>query len=417
METAPARADIRRWVARGGAALLGLALGWVLVPDKLSALALSRNDPEGAVAARATSDALAAAGDKALQAKLYAVAEAYGGQSLDRSLFNVVALRVIGLSREARNADDPKAGGYMALAGQLGWRDTPTQLWYVNTASQLGDYEIAMQRADALLRRREFAGDVMAFVRGAAVDPKARASILARLVENPGWRDRLFLDGKTMPEQQKQGLETLIAALRQSSAPVTREEIAPYLDGLIRGGDPGRAWQVWAMAFGGKQSGSQGGNQGVWPRDPDFREAAALSSTAATALPFDWAIEAPAGVTTRFGSAGSLILDIDSRRRGQVAQQFMRLAPGAWHFEAVLDGTVPRADSLLEWTIACHPSRIDVESGPIRTATAGGKTVMSFDFSISPAECASQHLVLAAGSANASSSGSITIDRVAITPR
>lgn len=399
-----------RWAARGGAGVLGLLLGLVLVPNSLSALALSRNDPEAAVAARPTSDALAAAGDQAMTAKRYAIAEAYGRQSLARSPFNVVALRVVGLSREARNADDDKAAGYMALAGQLGWRDTPTQLWYVNTASQIGEYEIAMQRADALLRRREFSDEVLAFVRGAATKEAARGSILARLVENPGWRDRLFLDAKTMPEQQKLGVETLIASLRKSSAPVTREEIAPYLDGLIRAGDPGRAYRTWVLAFGDRTD--------QWPRDPDFREAAAASMTATVALPFDWQISSPQGITTRFGSKGGLELGIESRRRNVVAQQLMRLPPGAYHFEARLAGNAPRADTLLNWTIVCDPSRIDADSGAKRTTPSASGTTMSFDFTVrSDAVCDSQRLTLAGGSANASGTASIMIDRVAITAR
>ena len=409
METAPARTDAKRWAARGAAGLVGLLIGIVMLPNGLSALALSRNDAKAAVSDRATAETLAAAGEAALAGKRYDEAEAYARQSLARSRLNVVALRVAGLAREGRNAEDERAAGFMALAGQLGWRDTPTQVWYVNTASAIGEYEIAMQRADALLRRQEYPGQILAFVRAAGAIDQARPSVLARLVENPAWRPRLFLDAATMSEDQHQGLTALIAALRHSPAPVRREEIAPYLDGLVRARDPGRAYQVWTTAFGGK-------NQG-WPRDPQFREAAALSGTVATALPFDWQIQPPPGVTARFDPQGGLTLDLGARRRGDVAQQLMRLAPGAYRFEATLAGSQARADMLLHWAITCLPSRIEAEAGPVGIATGSGGTVMHFDFRIPPNVCESQRLKLAGGSSNVGGSPSITISRVSIAGR
>lgn len=410
METAPTPAKAGRWAARLGAGLLGVALGWAMLPDTLAALSLSRNAPKSAVAQRATDETLAAAADAAFRQRRFADAATLADQALTHSLFNVVALRVAGLSREAANADDPLAPGFMALAGQLGWRDTITQLWYVDKASRLGEYEIALQRADALLRRHEYPDQVLGFVRASANDPKMRPAIMARLADGPAWRPRLFLDARQMPEEQRQGIEALVTALRRTQHPVTRTEIAPYIDTLIRDGAIGSAFRVHQLAFGTGASGRDG------LRDPDFREVAARNDGNSPAQSFDWAISAPLGISTGFDSAGGLTIGLEARRRGMVAQQLLTLAPGAYRLDTTLDGTVPRARDLLRWSIDCMPSRIETDTGPARQAIENGGTAMAVDFSVGATDCAYQRLTLDAGS-SLGSAATITVRRVTITRR
>lgn len=412
METAPTRADARRWAARAGAGLLGLALAWVMVPDSISALSLSRNDAASAAAQHATDETLAAAGEAAFRERRYADARSLADRALTHSLFNVVAWRVAGLSREAISANDETAANYMALAGQLGWRDTLTQLWYIDKASRLGEYEIALQRADALLRRQEYSDQVLGFVRAGALDPKIRPAILARLAEAPGWRPRLFLDARTMPEEQRQGVEALVGALRHTPHPVTRAEITPYIDTLIRAGAIGGAYRIYDLAFGVTQAAD--GNR---LHDPDFRQSAARGDTSTSpAQSFDWTISAPLGITTGFDPAGGLTLALDPRRRGTVAQQLLALPAGAYRFDARLAGAVPRARELMRWTIECVPSRIETDAGPVQVGAAGGGTAMQFDFSVGN-DCPYQRLRADAGASTIGSATTLTIRSVAIRPR
>ena len=412
METAPTPAKAGRWAARTGAGLLGLALGWAMLPDSLAALSLSRNNPSGAVAHRATDETLAAAADAAFRKHRYADAEKLADAALDRSLFNVVALRVAGLAREARNADDPLAPGYMALAGQMGWRDTLTQLWYIDKASRLGEYEIALQRADALLRRQEYSDQVLGFVRAGALDPKIRPAILARLADGPGWRPRLFLDSRKMSEEERQGIEALVAALRQTPHPVTRAEIAPYIDSLIRAGAIASAFRIHQLAFGAKDGTGENGL-----RDPAFREVASRGDINSTNLSFDWRINAPLGISTGFDPAGGLAITLGARRRGTVAQQLLALSPGSYRLEMQLDGTVARARDLLRWSIDCMPSRVGTDIGPAQLNAGAGASTMTVDFNIAAGDCAYQRLTLDAGSSTLASDTDIVIRRVTISRR
>ncbi|MGF7146782.1 tetratricopeptide (TPR) repeat protein [Sphingomonas zeicaulis] len=412
MEIAPTRADARRWAARAGAGLLGLALAWAMVPDSLSALSLSRNDAATAAAQHPTDETLAAAGDAAFRNRRYAEARGLADQALSHSLFNVVAWRVAGLSREAISADDESAASYMALAGQLGWRDTLTQLWYIDKASRLGEYEIALQRADALLRRQEYSDQVLGFVRAGALDPKIRPAILARLADAPGWRPRLFLDARTMPEEQRQGIEALVGALRRTPHPVTRAEITPYIDTLIRAGAIGGAYRIYDLAFGVTKAAD--GNR---LHDPDFRQSAARGETTTSpAQSFDWTISAPLGISTGFDPAGGLTLAIEPRRRGTVAQQLLALPPGAYRFDARLAGTEPRARDLMRWMVECVPSRVETDAGPVQVSQVGSTTAMQFDFSVS-ADCPYQRLTGDAGSSTVGSASNVTVRSVAIRPR
>ncbi|AHE52341.1 hypothetical protein [Sphingomonas sanxanigenens] len=412
METAPTRADARRWAARAGAGLLGLALAWVMVPDSLSALSLSRNDAATAAAQHPTDETLAAAGDAAFRNRRYAEARALADRALTHSLFNVVAWRVAGLSREAISADDESAASYMALAGQLGWRDTLTQLWYIDKASRLGEYEIALQRADALLRRQEYSDQVLGFVRAGALDPKIRPAILARLAEAPGWRPRLFLDARTMSEEQRQGVEALVGALRRTPHPVTRAEITPYIDTLIRAGAIGSAYRIYDLAFGATKAAD--GNR---LHDPDFRQSAARGDvTTSPAQSFDWTISAPLGITTGFDPAGGLTIAIDPRRRGTVAQQLLALPAGAYRFDARLAGAVPQARELIRWTVECLPSRVEADAAPAEISQGAGATAMQFDFAVAN-DCPYQRLTAEAGASTIGSATTLTIRSVAIKPR
>jgi tetratricopeptide (TPR) repeat protein len=213
-------------------------------------------------------DALQAAGQ-------LPAAESFARQALKYSLTKVEALRVMGLAAEARG-DAGETYRLMALAGQWGWRDPLTQSWILGQALRAGDYGIATQRADALLRRRIGQEQLFPVFRLAVADPRWRQALAAQFADKPSWRLTFFREGGATAPAQYDAMDTLFRALRAGPAPVSRPEAEAYLGMLVGKGEYRRAHRLWAELFAGADVADP--LKLSWP-EPAARD---------YPLPFDW---------------------------------------------------------------------------------------------------------------------------------
>ena len=100
-------------------------------------------------------------------------AEALAERAVRADPIDPASTSLLGAARFA-GGDGPGAAAAFRVAGALGWRDQPTQLYWLLAALQAGDYPVATERLDALLRQ-------------APVYPQAPA-LLGRLGATPGGR-------------------------------------------------------------------------------------------------------------------------------------------------------------------------------------------------------------------------------------
>lgn len=81
--------------------------------------------------------------------------------------------------REARKA--------FQVSGQLGWRDAMTQIYWLDQALQDGNYRVAAERLDALLRQAPNDENRDRFLAAVAATPEGRTALAERLKLAPSW--------------------------------------------------------------------------------------------------------------------------------------------------------------------------------------------------------------------------------------
>ena len=84
----------------------------------------------------------------------------------------------------------PEARTTFLVAGQLGWRDAMTQIYWLDQALQDKDYKVAAQRLDALLRQSPDDENRDRFLAIVAQTPEGRSALAERLKLSPGWSGR-----------------------------------------------------------------------------------------------------------------------------------------------------------------------------------------------------------------------------------
>ncbi len=103
---------------------------------------------------------------------------------------------LLGAARYA-SGDSPAADRAFRVAGQLGWRVPLTQAYWRQAALALGDFRVAAQRLDALLRQNPDVLHNPAALAPFESSPAAQAAWTDRLATRPPWLD--WYTGKTDP--------------------------------------------------------------------------------------------------------------------------------------------------------------------------------------------------------------------------
>ena len=131
-------------------------------------------------------NALAAQSEAAIQAGHTSAAVSLAEQTVTKAPVDPLSTALLGAARLA-SMDAVGAETAFRVAGQFGWRQRLTQIYWMQAALSLGDYRIAAQRLDALLRQYpELLADrriMDPFER----NPQARAAMVDSLAGKPGW--------------------------------------------------------------------------------------------------------------------------------------------------------------------------------------------------------------------------------------
>jgi O-Antigen ligase len=153
-----------------------------------SALRAGRADEAAALGSH---DALvlAAEVDRLLAAGRQKPAERLAAQAVARQPMNPAAVTLLARTEEA--LAKPTAGIWQ-VATRLGWRDPSTQYWAVRYALRGKQPEIAVLRADALLRTSKASPQLMRGLRIAANDGAFRSALVDRLSLEPSWQAKFF---------------------------------------------------------------------------------------------------------------------------------------------------------------------------------------------------------------------------------
>jgi hypothetical protein len=115
-----------------------------------------------------------------------ASALSYARRSVLSDPISIQTVSILGRS-ELYSGRLKEAYSTFQVAGQLGWRDELTQIYWMDQALQAGDLKVAAQRLDALLRQSPNNENRDTFLAAVSASPEGRAAIAERLKLSPGW--------------------------------------------------------------------------------------------------------------------------------------------------------------------------------------------------------------------------------------
>ena len=344
-----------RWgvATLGGAALLGLvaangiAAGLAVGGDYATATALA--PAANHLSHRAQDLFFAGRNDAAI-----ATARA----ALRIAPLNTRAIRVIGEAELARGHDDAGVDA-MNAAARGGWRDNATQIWTLQMALSGGDYDTALERADALIRRNTIADKVFAAFRAMNAEPGFRRSLIARLDDQPDWRGLMFLDLRHASGSEIPPAIQLIADIDRTPRPVADLELFPILERMTELGSADQAYRFWrgkapragwngdsqlydgGFVVAGKRQGMGSIPRFEWTVDPDGSGLASVEA-------------APNG------QGVALRASTDAGDSAVLATQQLLLGPGTYRIGARIFARSERDMAGFEFTLRCVVDKTDI---------------------------------------------------------
>jgi len=407
----PSASDmLRRRLTQLGMMAATAAAAWLVASNGVAAAFNAQGD--SAMAARLAPDAdrLSRSAEASLQRRDFAVAAALARRALAISPLQTRAARVLGMAVLAMHRP---AQGLAALdvAARGGWRDTPTQLWLLQAALDTGDYDSALQRGDALIRRDTATDAVFALFRQMDGEPAFRRSLLRRLGDTPDWRGLMFLDFRRAAAGELAGLDRLIAETARTPHPATDLELFPLVERMLELGMTAPAYALWRS-----KAPPAGWSAGNLLYDGRFAVANARQG-AATPPRFEWWIDPDGTGQASVGPAPNgrgFALTATSRTGDTttLAAQALALAPGSYRIAARLFAHDARDWSGFEFAVRCAPQNqetplLESRVRQLRLDQLG----YGSRFAI-PAGCTRQDLMLR--TTGGSGSASVAIGEIAI---
>lgn len=139
------------------------------------------------------------------------------------------------------------AKGYDAflLAGQMGWRDPATQIFWMQAALNLGDAPVAAMRLDGLLRTRPQMADQAELTSAFDTDANFGDALIARMQAKPEWISAYVGSTRLLEGDRLNSRVALLERMAGTGLKVGCEQIAQVVDPLTRRGMFDAAFGLW----------------------------------------------------------------------------------------------------------------------------------------------------------------------------
>lgn len=244
------------------------------------------------------------------------------------------------------------------ISGQLGWRDSITQTYWMKLALLSGDLSIAGQRLDAILRREPTRASQPELLAPFEASAAGQTVLVQRLTENPGWLSAYF--NPLAPINSRQlAQRAQVARLLADRHPIGCARIARFTQTLIAAGAIIPAHDVWQLHCPTAN--------GQIITDPDFTHGFRSNTS-----PFGWQNSADGSINIR-GGKGGLVIENSAPFPRHFARQLLVLPPGhyrlSWHAHEADDTQSNRIEASTGCT-ADTPTRI--EAAPISGSRQSG---------------------------------------------
>lgn len=261
-----------------------------------------------------------------------------------------------------------KAREAFQVSGQLGWRDSLTQIYWLDQAMQSDNLKVAAERLDALLRQSPHDENAARFLAVVAASPEGRAALAQRLRAAPVWSEAFVTDLTDLPPDQ---LEQRIDVMARTGSRVWNcEVIAPMTQKLIDLKMFSQAMSVWR----GSCSSST-----ALVYDGGFDKLDTTKSIGA----FEWQLSSRGDVEVQpaVDDTGNkrIGFEVTATRSLQILRQLIVLEPGAYRLSWHTPDTPPTASRQLAVALTCNP---DLSGAATGIPQQGSKDIYYQDFTV-----------------------------------
>jgi len=384
-----------------GAALLAIPC-WMSASDRMGEISSQprRSYFGGASAAKAAFGYLT---EKNTQAALDQALRAVRTAPINPSSTSALASTELALGRTKAAYDA------FGVAGSLGWRDIPTQLFWLAQALSVGNVAIAGDRLDALLRLNIDNDAVAAAIQILEQTPAGQKAFASLFERNPPWESRVLGETGHLADDAFAGRMAAIDLAASRGVKLDCGAVGEAASRLIIKGRIDDAKQLWRQAC--------DRNGDIYLSDGSFE----MDTAKASSSPFDWRLQSRGGLDVSIQPAPAPLeghaLRIDSSMtvRTVAGRQLAALRPGTyritWQTARDSDG---KPDDGIDVLVRCNGTSLvdlaDTGASPARP------NVVTKMFSIPEANCAIQGIEIQKAASFDGKSETGWIDNIHISP-
>jgi hypothetical protein len=340
---------------------------------------LSRpNDKAAALSfSLASSAALVDRGSRALETGKVAEAREMAHRALTLSPLDDQALELLIRTDDARRewAEERRL---LSLSDRLTRRNLPLRMMILWQQSERGQLAEAVRNADLLLRQEAYPDQLFPYLRAVSVYPEARAAIARRLIARPRWRAD-FVGVRALEAAAYDNHLLVLRAMRGTSAPPTRAELAPFAQRLVDEGDAVHARQLRLLLA-------------ATPSSNLLLDSSIARVRTDGAGLLGWT--SPIEATWIDASGRGLPLELGSS--GKVLEQVVFLPSGRYILKMRTKGVPPDAMDDLQWSIGCIDRAAGPTIGPLSRRYATDQATIT-EQEVLVVGCPAQRLTLYSG--------------------
>jgi len=301
-----------------------------------------------------------------------------------------------------------RAYAAFVVAGGLGWRDIPTQLYWLAQGVATRDVDVVKPRLDALLRLDIDSDAIDNSLDLLEQTRPGQVALASLLMEVPPWESRFLIGTSKLDGNNFEERLAAIDLAAAKGAQIDCVAVGNAANRLIVLGRIGAAKNLWRRAC--DRAGDLYVSDGTFEVDP-----AKLSTS-----PFNWKLQARAGVDIDVAPAPASLrghaLRISSSMtvRTIVARQLAALRPG--HYRLVWDSALDngRPDDSITVLIRCNGTEtIDVANAPV---PAGQPNRSSETFTVPERGCPIQAIDIQKAASLSGDTQTGWIDDIQISP-
>lgn len=320
----------------------GLALG-----SGLDRMTLTRPDLAGMVPAPFASQALRSEGAALIEHGQAQAALARGEAAVVDAPLDPASTALLGIAR-FRAGDAPGADRAFRIAGQLGWREQFTQVYWMGRALEIGDWRVAAMRLDALLRQNPALLAERRLVDPIETSPAGRAALAERILAGPNWLRPYTAAPAEVPRPVLLQRALVLGEVARRKGLLGCEAVAPLVERMVAEAAVVEAAGLWRQHCPGA------GARLIY--DGQF----AAASLQQDRSQFAWSFIGQSDASVLLEPDGKngarrLVIESNASRPRQIARQMVLVPPGSYRLSWLAEDTGGAPSELALAALSCAP--------------------------------------------------------------